>query len=348
MQTTAYLYRPVLKKAWDATKKFKNLWLFGLFAVLTSAGGEYEIITRGLYDPTSEGIIGAFISSFQAGWQEGLSLTSGNFWANLGQLLSSNYGDLALVLFVILFIVVVTLVIIWLIITCEIALIKGASLAVKNKKTSWPESLAFANRNFWPILLIIAVFKIIAALLFWVLGTELWLMSGSGFWGITLYLLSFVIFTTAILFVSLIFKYQRFYILLRKQKLLPSFQSAWELFKKNWLISIEMAVLMLGVYLTATLLLLLIVVILAGIPIIIVPLYLTSVPVFLKVALSILAAILALVSVLLISSILTVFQWAGWVALFERLDDGDGTSKFLRVAEQIRNAPQMIMNKPQI
>lgn len=347
MQTTAYLYRPVLKKAWDATKKFKNLWLFGLFAVLASAGGEYEIITRGLYDPNNGGVISAFIDSFKTGWQEGLSLAGGNFWSSLGQLFSADYGSLALVLFALLFVVVLALVMVWLVVACEISLIKGASLAVKNKKSSWGELLAFANKNFWPILLIVIAFKIIAAIFFWLLGLELWLMSGTGFWGIAVYMLSFLVFTGVILFASFIFKYQRFYVLLRKQKLLPSLGSAWKLFKGNWLISIEMAMIMLGIYLAATVVSLLAITILAGIPIIIVPFYLMSVPVFIKVALSVLAALLAIIIVMLISSVLTVFQWAGWVALFERLDAGDEQSKFLRVAEQIRNVPQMIMNRPQ-
>lgn len=344
IENTSYLYRPVLKQAWKTVSKFKSLWFFGLFALLVSAGGEYEIIVRGIYNPQSDGIINSFLMSFQQGWQEGLALTQGNLWGNLWNLLVTDYGQLALTLFALLLIIVLTLVVIFLVVVCEIALIKGASLAGKNKKMSIREGINFSHHNFWPVFGVVAILKAVIFAIFSLLSLELWLLSGLGSWGNLLYILSFILFVAIVLIVSFVLKYQRFYLILRKEKFGQSLRSAWQLFIKNWLISIEMALIMLGVYLVATFLWFFIVLILAGIPIIIIPFYLAVLPALFKVLISVLAAVLALASVFLITAIMTAFQWSGWVALFERLDTGEKASKLERFTQQAKEIPKMFLD----
>jgi len=345
LPNTNYLYRPVLRRAWETTKKFKNLWVFGLFAVLASAGGEYEIISGGFYNSSQSGFLWNFVDSFKSGWYEGLQLGGGNFWHNLWNLFLTDYGILTLTLFITLFILILALLAVWLIIASQIALIKGGWLANKNKKMPLREGWNFANQNFWPVLGVSIISKIVFLALFGLLGLETWLLGGGGWLAVSLYALSFIIVSVAVLIAAFVFKYQMFYLVLRKQKFLPAFFRAWRLFAANWLISLEMALIMLGFYLSATILWIFAVLLFAGIPVIILPFYLSVLPATVKLALSILAALFALGSVLSIVSSLTVFQWSGWVALFERLDDGEEVSKLSRVAEQIRNVPSMILNR---
>ena len=340
MQTTNYLYRPVIAIAWEVTKKFKSWWFFGLFAILVSAGGEYEIITSALNNDASGSLISAVIVSFQSGWAEGAHLAQGDFWRNLGQLAAANPGALMMAIFIFLFIAVVTLFFIWLAVASQIALIKNASLAIKNKKASIASGFAYANGYFWPVLGITAILKVSLFIIVSLLAWEFWALSGRGWVGGLAYLLSFIVLAALIIIISFILKYQAMFLMLKKQKFSQSFDSAVGLFKANWLISLEMGFLMFGFYILAASLSILLLSIFAGVPLIVVPFYLTALPVIIKVIASFLAFILAMASLLAISSGITVFQWTAWVALFDRLvGTDDAASKIERVAQSVMNIP---------
>jgi hypothetical protein len=345
MQTTSFLYRPVLKKAFEITSRFKNLWFFGLFAVLVSAGGEYEIISRGLYNPGSDSINNAFITSFQSGWQEGAGLAGGDFWHNLGLLILKNSATLATGLFVLLLIVTITLFVVWLVLASQIALIRNISLAVKNKQATIANGLQFANKNFWPIFVIIVCLKAALFVLFGILGLELMWLFGTGVWGAMLYLASFVVFVILTLIISFILKYQTFYVLLKRQKLLAALKSASELFSNNWLISLEMAGIMLGVYLAVASISVFVLSLLAGIPLIIIPLYLSALPALIADILAGIALVLAVAIILWLTAVMTVFQWAGWTVLFDRLEGGEEAAKLERLGQNLRQLPQYIFGK---
>lgn len=346
MQTTSYLYRPVLKKAYDITKKFRNLWFFGLFAVLVSAGGEYEIISRAFYSNDGGGLINSFLIAFQKGWQEGSVLVNGDFWSNFGQLLAADPGAVAMTLFVLLFVVVLTLFIVWLAIASQIALIKGCSLAAKNKRLLIGEGLDYAAKNFWPVFSISAALKVVLFVLFGLLGWEMVLLSGSGLPGAIVFVVSFVVFVAAVLVVSFILKYQIFYILLKRQKIRAAFDSAWGLFMANWLISLEMALAMFAVYLATAVLSAFIITLLSGIPLVVIPFYFTAMPAVLKVLFAGIAVILMVIGVLLVTAVMTTFQWAGWTALFERLaGDDEGVSKLERWGQTLKELPDVILGK---
>lgn len=347
MQTTSYLYRPILKKAFDITKRFKNLWFFGLFAVLVSAGGEYEIITRAFYNSADEGgIINAFIVSFQNGWQEGLSLANGSFWSNLWLLIVASPGSVLMTLFVLLFIITLTLFVVWLAISSQIAIIKGVSLAGKNKKMTMADGFDFANKNFWPVAGVIALLKISLFVLFSILSWEIMLLAGGGTLASVLYVLSFIIFVAVVILVSFILKYQTFYILLKRQKFVPAIKSAWELFKNNWLISLEMGLMMFGVYVVAASVTAFIITFSIGIPAVVIPYYATALPGVLKILFTLMAAVFMVVGIGWVTATMTTFQWAGWSALFERLEGtDDGVSKLQRIGEEFKQLPNVILGK---
>lgn len=341
IQNTAFLYRPVLRKAAEVTKRFKNLWLFGLFAVLVSSGGEYEIIMRAFYNPQNSGFWMSLWEGAKAGWEEGIVFTGGNFFSGIWQSLQADSGAFMMGIFVLLSMIVLFLLIAWLAVASQIALIKGASLGSKGKKMQNDEALKFANTNFWLVLLITIVQKIVLFALFAIFGWVVWLVVGMALAGQIISVLCFLIFMVIALIISFVAKYQILFISLKKQKIVPAFKSAWQLFLNNWLISLEMALIMLGAYIVATVIWIFLVALLAGIPIVIIPLYLTALPIALKVAVSALAAALAVIIIPLVTSVITVFQWAGWTILFERLiGDGEDLSKLQRVAQSVKEIPQ--------
>jgi len=339
IQNTSYLYRPVLSRAWNIVKKFKNLWPFGLLAVLISSGGEYEILGKALVDSQNQNFFVAFIDAFKSGWQEGRILTAGeNLWSVLWSLVTQELTGLSFVLFVFLFIAVLIAVAIWLSISSQIILIKGSSLANKNKKISIAEGFSFSHQYFLPVLLITLFFKIVLFSLIALLNWELWLLSGGGFWSGLLYGISFLFFVSLVLMASFIFKFQTFYIVLKKQRWIASLKSAWQLFINNWLISIEMSLIMFGIYLIAAVASFSLILLVAGIALILIPYYFATLPLLVNSAMTIFFTISAFVGVCLVTAIMTAFQWAGWTVLFEKLDSpSEDFSKLKRLSDDVRN-----------
>jgi hypothetical protein len=346
MQKTAYLYRPVVTQAFMVAKKFKNLWFFGVFTILASVGGEYEMITRWLLNSGQEGLVNALFVSFREGWLEG-SAAAGNagFFEIIGDLLINNFPALAISVFVLLLILVITAVAVWFVVACLIALIKSLPLALKNRKIKILEALDGANHLFFPVLGSLAVFKIFLFLLFALLSWELWLLTGLGTISKFLMALSFIVFVLIALFASFILKYQLLFIIVKKKKFIESYKLAWDLFLANWLISIEMAFIMFGAYLVASVIVTFLFTIFTGIPIMVVPFYLSGLPMYVNVAVSVLSLVVGFISIILVSAFITVFQWAGWVALFEKLVGGDELSKLERLPEELRKLPEYFSQK---
>jgi hypothetical protein len=236
-------------------------------------------------------------------------------------------------------------VLIWLAICAQIALIRNVALIDKNKKTTIKEGLEFAVKNFWPILLIVILLKLSLWLMFGLLGLVFTGIVGLGWVGTLIYISFFILFIVAALILAFLFKYQIFYILLKKKNFSVAIQSAWKLFVDNWLISLEMAALMLLVYLIGVILSAFLVTLFFAVPIIIVPYYFGIWPVFLKVSVSILAVVGVIATMVVFSCFITVFQWAAWVLLFQRLDTGEEVSGLERISSGLKQLPQLLINK---
>ena len=61
------LYRSILKTTWVITKKYKFLWIFGIFALWLGNNGEIQMFFRALYfieDSTSSNIQQAIANNF--------------------------------------------------------------------------------------------------------------------------------------------------------------------------------------------------------------------------------------------------------------------------------------------
>ncbi|MFA5048185.1 MAG: hypothetical protein WC516_04150 [Patescibacteria group bacterium] len=342
---TPSLYRPILRKSWLITKKFKSLWFFGIFATLVSSGGEYEIISRAVYNPSGGGFFNDIINSFRLGINNGLTMAGGHLWQNIWLSLTQNTQSMLTAIIILVAAVAVTLFIVWLTTVSQIGIIRNVALADKNKKISINEGISFGNANFWPVLLSNIVLRVILFALFWIIGKELLFLHKTGLWGIIAYYVSFILFVIITLLVSFIIKYQIYYLLLKKQSFIDSFKSAWKLFIKNWLISLEMALLMFLVYLVMAFISLFISAVLWALFFSIVPIYLSILPFAVKLALAGLSVVLSVVIAIFIASITTTFQWTGWTILFNKLDGGDEESKIARLSQQIQQIPDYLGKK---
>ncbi|HLD28607.1 MAG TPA: hypothetical protein VJB67_03250 [Patescibacteria group bacterium] len=332
MEDTA-LYRPALKGAWQITKRLKNLWFFGLFAAIIGSSGEYEILASAIYNPYNiHGIFTDIIDSFKAGWQNGLNAGNG-FLSNLWGAITQSPQSLIIAGLIMIVAIIVTIFIIWLAVISQIGLIKNSELASKKKTPTLNDGINYALDRFWPVLTANIVFKVVLSVLFLIIGKEIILLSNPNILSKLLYYLSFMIFIAIIFVISFIIRYQIFYIVLKKQKLMSSFSSAWSLFKKNWLVSLEMAFILFLIYVIVIFFTTLISTLLLAVPFVL-PVY-YSIPLWLAGGISIVALLLLLILTLAVTAVLSTFQWLAWIIIFNQLDSSMGLSKIIRVSQKL-------------
>lgn len=341
----ASLYRPILKRAWDISRRHKSLWFFGLFATIISSGGEYEIISRSIYDPTNQGgFITIIIESLKAGFDSAVSF-GGNFWSNMFQSIIKYPVASIIALLILIITIIIGLFFAWIAITSQIGIIRNIYLINKNKKTTINEGINFAVKKFWPVVGADVVLKIILFILFLILGKEMILIGNGNIALTAIYYLSFILFVMAVLVISFIVKYQIFYILLDNNKFLQAIKSAYQLFIKNWLISLEMALLLFLVYIISGFISLLCSTILSAIPIVVIPLYFSFLPILVSYSIAIACFILMIIIIFFLAAFVTTFQWACWTDLFMRINSGEEASKIQRTAQQLQNFPSLLAKK---
>ena len=130
-------------------------------------------------------------------------------------------------------------------------------------------------------------------------------------------------------------KYAIAYVVINKYKVEQAIAQSWRLFKENWLISFEMAVILFFINLLAGLAIVLAILTLA------VPFVFLGLIFYYAFSLigSWLIAILAFASFLFIvvtfGAALAVFQIASWTGLFLELDKNGGVSKLVRVVNNL-------------
>ena len=323
------LYRPIISRSWEITKRFKNLWFFGLFVALLGVSGEFEILSRAIYRPSGQpGIIVSLFSGLKNGVKAGISSTGGSFWTNFWHTVAENPQAVSLLAIITIITIAIFIFFVWLAVISQVSLIKNVVEIDSGQKPTINEGIDFAVKKFWPALLINAILKIFLFIIFLVLGWELTTLNHLGIVGITLYYISFVVAVVLIFIISFILRYQLYYILLKKQKNIPALKSAWKLFLKNWLVSIELSLILFVFYLLATVVSSLAVAMAITMPIVLVFFYQWT-P-WLVAIISVAALILMLVITFTITAILMTFQWSAWTLLFYRLTANSGVSRILR------------------
>ncbi len=328
--------------------KNKGLWLLGLFATILGGIGEYEILMGAFYGQVSqEGIISSTIASFNQGMSRGLEISGGNIWLSFWQSLTANPVSVIVPIIIMIISLVITIFLIWLGIISQGGLVQGISQTNKNRKLSLNEGLDFGAKNGWSILWINVITKAVIFIFLFFIGREILWINASGFSVVklVLYYFSFVIFMMAVLIASFLFRNQLLFIILKKMKFVPALKAAWELFIRNWLISIEMAISLFIAYIIAATLNVFIVAVLTAVPAVVLPAYFPFLPFIISVIIAAVSLILMFVFVFTITGLLLAFQWSCWVLLFAKLVDGEEIPKIVRSVEQLKNFSGSFLKK---
>lgn len=319
------IYRLILRDAWQLAWRNKILWLFGFFAGLLINGGVYDLAVKMFSRVTATGIT----------WENLTANALPPFqfvadFAAIGAPIESAGLFNAWVIMVLIAAVALGLFLFWLAVVSQGTLVHAVGMASK-KKEDIKKSFQAGLEKFWPILSINLLLKLTIFLLVVFTSFPLIMLLGdNALLNAILYLVSFIIFIPLAIIGYFVAILATCYIILRGKKFGQSLFLAWELFKRNWLICLELGFLLFVVGFLVGLLVILLF-LLASIPVVLLLLAALALGSEVASLLVIALAIIILVALIVVSgAFIVTFQYASWVLLFERLTTKGGFSRLVR------------------
>ncbi len=320
-------YRQILKKSYLIVRRYKFLWFFGIFAAMMGNGREIQFLSR-----ASETVpnLPAKINSWGVAFSQ---FTPFDLLKSFWDLIVIQPG--AAILFIGGFLLVF-LFIVWMVMLSQAVLIYSTERINSNKVVDFRTAFNAVHDKVWDVLVLNILTR---AILYIVLGILLlpfigliMINNGSavGLFGIIL--LSFVIVVPLAMILNFVLKYAIIYNVIDGHSIWDSFTEAWRLFWKQWLISLEFAVVMFVINVLLILGLFILLFFLA-VPFLALGVTLLSTQFVALANLSIiLALLLFIVLMVLVSAAFAVFQYSAWTLLFFELKKGNAYPKLLRVA----------------
>lgn len=304
-------YRSILKKSFRFTMRHKSLWFVGFWVAIFGNGGAYEIFIKNI-----RRALEGNISLFNTPSLFAQSLMGDTIITRLQNLILSLNPLLNLGLIIVLF------GLIYLAITAEGVLIKSVYDRIKLKrkpriKQTWIKTRA----KFFDLLLAIVLFKGGGILLAFSISLPFALLLqniANLSFAISLLVAAFMIFTPLAIIVSFLVKYIIIFIIIKNYTPLTAFIASIKLFKNNWLITLENALILFALNFAFGFIALFAAIIvsfpiIAAIAVIVYPLALPE---------GHFITIIAWVSMILLpilGSALAVFQMSAWTALWTKL-----------------------------
>lgn len=303
------LYRDIFKKAWLITKKYFYLWPLGFFVAFLGNGGEYQILSNQIDKIQNQSDNVNYLRLL-------LQNPTPNWNISLGQ-----GFVIGLILFVILMIVAF---IVWLIISSVGGLTKGVVGAANNKRESFKALFSAGSKFFGPVFLLYLIAKIIVyGILAFVVTPLMFATFAQGDYALNvlIIILSILIFIPLNIIVSFVTRYATAFVILQGQKTWEAFKNGWRLFASNWLISLEMAFILLVINSIVAVAILLIAILLVS-PFFFVGLAVTASqsPYGFWTIMTIPLVIMVIIT-MIIGSGLATFQVGSWTLLFVRLNE---------------------------
>jgi len=223
------------------------------------------------------------------------------------------------------------------VVVSQAAIVNNSAAIIKQKGPALREGFNAGILNFWPVLgLNVLVRVIIYALLVAISLPAIYF--SANFSAKVFYFVALIIMVVAAIVLSFIAKYAIAYVVINKSRVGRAISQSWRLFKENWLISFEMAVILFIINLLVGLGIVLAILTLA------VPFLFLSLIFFYAFAAvgSWLVALLAFACFIAVivstGAALAVFQIASWTGLFMELDKKGGTAKLVRVINNMVKA----------
>lgn len=327
------IYRDILKQAWFILWHYLWLWPFGLLAALAGNAGEFNSLT---------------VTSDQLGNQADALATlrnsiQSNQFVNIWESLIRSFGQAPLLLFTVTVVgLLIALLVIWLVTISQAALIDATGKIDLASPTSFLSATKSGIKNFWQIFWLNLITKFATYLILAVAFLPFlasYLLQGSG-WSFTiLMIISFIVSVPVGLILGFILRYAANYVVLENAKWWEALERAAGLFFRNWLATIEMALLLFFINIALGLLIFIfviprsfnldILILLSGFD------WLTL--------FRILPVILVVIA---IGMWFSTYQWIAWILLFRRLQTGNLMPKLIRITNNLPSPISSLLNKP--
>lgn len=315
------LYRDIIKRAFWITWHNRFLWIFGFFTTFLGLGGIYNFVLKNSLDNT---VFNRLLNKALSISVSGMIITE-----NLDKI---NLGNLFLLFVAMVVSAVAIAFFIWLAINSFGGLISASQILDKNKRASFVKSFNKGRVCFWPLLIINIIGKILIIVFLAIIGGLLsYLLIDNSISRALFYFFSSLILISVSLLITFLIIYASCFIVLKSKRTLESLREAWLLFKKNWIVSIEAAVILFFINLMAKLALI-VSVVLISIPFMVLLLLFYSAS--LAVMPSIIIALWIFVSIILmvlIGSFVSAFQIVAWTFIFDKINKGGLLSKLYRI-----------------
>lgn len=325
-------YRNILKQALFLTWRNKYLWWFGIFAALLGNGGEFEILFN---NPGTGANPGQTLFPL---WSRiaATGVFSRQTLSNIGGFFKNDTLNMVFVSAVLLIVLAVFVFLVWTVVVSQAAIVNNSASVIRNKKHSFRDGVNSGILNFWPVLSLNIIIKVIIfALLFAVSIPVIFFKVNFNF---NLLHISFLaVAAAAAMVLSFIMKYAIVCVVVNKSKIFSAVRQSWALFRKNWLISFEMAVILFFINLSVGFVVILCILLLA-VPFLFLALVFYSFSALCSWLIVISAFTVFLFIIIFIGASLSVFQISSWTGLFLELDKNSCESKLARIANNIINA----------
>lgn len=320
-----FSYRLIIKQALNIAWSHKYLWLFGLFATIVAASGsfEYQFLSGSIQSGILENPYFYATSIIIALEALGLFI--------LGIVDLFKYDVLTIINTFTVLIIVLTILVsfIWLSISSQGALVASSHKLISSKKKisslSIRKFLTIGHQKFWPVLGLNILVKVATIIILSVISLPLIYLISKYSVSLTLvYTFAFIILVPLVVAVSFMIKYAIAYIILDDEDFFDAIIKSWIMFKNNWLVSIEMGIILFLISFLVGFLLVI------GLSVIVLP-YLIFAIDYSMIALIVILAIISLFLILIVGSFLTTFQITAWTNIFMELKKGNGQAKLERV-----------------
>lgn len=332
------LYRKIFKDAAVASWRHKSLWLFGFFATLISGVGSSGVILNRLItlDNAGEQTLSAFNLLG--------TILNVNFLTNLAKTVAVSPETLLVWLVVLAILFLIAAAITYLAVISQAGLVEAGGIldstpANKKARPQLPTlfKLFFENRgNFWPVFWInvfVAISTAIASGILGIIVVNLGTLSKISI-GLVfgLYWLIWVIALVVNLAIYFGGQYAINYVVLENYSLKESLASGLELFRRNWLVSLEMA-LLIFILLSVGLVIGTVLSISAYFVMVLIANIFASIGMKTAVIVTAVTLVLVLLLILLLlGAFLSTFVNLSWTFLFIRLTEGEAKSKLERLS----------------
>lgn len=236
-----HVYRQTLREAWRLTWQHKFLWFFGFFAFLLNVGILSGVITFfqniNIVSTQSDKVADAKIIYENH--------TLGFIWNNVKSfgtdLTFSNAVTLIIILAIFAFFI-------WMSVVSQGALINATSTFRAGKKTTPEDTFRQGMNNFWPVLWL-NVLKFAAttglAIIISIPLLSLFLTQNNDQWVSILVFANFIILIPLATIVGFLLQFALTSAVLKKRTVWQAIVDAVQIFRKHWLATIEMALLLL-------------------------------------------------------------------------------------------------------